>query len=82
MPRAIVVHEWGGPQVLKLEDLPRPVPKDDEVLIRVRAASINPLDWKIREGARRANFSTPYYPGCDVAGTVEEVGAARGTAPA
>ncbi len=76
MPRAIVVHEWGGPQVLKLEDLPRPVPKDDEVLIRVRAASINPLDWKIREGARRANFSTPYYPGCDVAGTVEEAGAA------
>lgn len=75
MPRAVVVHEWGGPQVLKLEDLPRPVPKDDEVLIRVSAASINPLDWKIREGARRAQFSTPYYPGCDVAGTVEAVGA-------
>ena len=75
MPRAVVVHEWGGPQVLKLEDLPRPVPKEDEVLIRVSAASINPLDWKIREGARRAQFSTPYYPGCDVAGTVEAVGA-------
>jgi len=76
MPRAIVVHEWGGPQVLKLEERPRPVPGDDEVLIRVRAASINPVDWKVREGARRATVALPVYPGCDVAGTVEAVGAA------
>ena len=76
MPKAIVVEEWGGPEVLKLVERPRPVPAADEVLIRVHSASINPLDWKIREGARRANFSLPFYPGCDVAGTVEEVGAA------
>ncbi len=76
MPRAIIVREWGGPEVLHIEDLPKPVPAEDEVLIRVRAASINPLDWKIREGARRAMYKTPYHLGCDVAGEIEAVGAA------
>lgn len=75
MPKAIRIHEWGGPEVLKMEMLPRPVPRADEVLIRVHGASINPLDWKIREGARRAMYSLPYHLGCDVAGTIEEAGA-------
>jgi len=75
MPKAIRIHEWGGPEVLKVEVLPRPVPKFDEVLIRVHGASINPLDWKIREGSRRAMYTLPYHLGCDVAGTVEETGA-------
>ncbi|MCC6474432.1 MAG: NADP-dependent oxidoreductase [Burkholderiales bacterium] len=82
MPKAVQVQEWGGPEVLKLVDLPRPAPADDEVLIRVRAAGVNPLDWKIRNGARRAIYSLPYVLGCDVAGSVEAAGrAVKGLAP-
>ena len=48
--KAIRIHEFGGPEVLKLEDVPRPKPGADEVLIKVFATSVNPVDWKIREG--------------------------------
>src|SRR4051794_33256835 len=50
MMKAVVIHAYGGTNVLKFEDLPRPEPKDDEVLIRVIAASINPVDAAIRQG--------------------------------
>src|SRR5256885_2583397 len=63
--KAVVVHEFGGPEVLKYEDAPRPQPKDDEVLIRVMAAAVNPVDVFIREG-RITRF--PLIPGMDVAG--------------
>src|SRR5438132_6920782 len=69
--KAIVLHESGGPEVLKYEDAPRPQPKDDEVLIRVMAAGVNPVDVFIREG-RSNRF--PFIPGMDVAGVVEEAG--------
>jgi NADPH:quinone reductase-like Zn-dependent oxidoreductase len=69
--KAIVLHQSGGPEVLKYEDAPRPHPKDDEILIRVMAAGVNPVDVFIREG--RGN-QFPLIPGMDVAGVVEQAG--------
>lgn len=74
--KAIVVHEFGGPEVLKYEDVPRPEPKEDEVLIRVMAAGVNPVDAYIRSGKfHRGDGSLPFIPGMDVAGVVEKTGA-------
>jgi NADPH:quinone reductase-like Zn-dependent oxidoreductase len=73
MMKAIVVHEYGGPEVLKYEDAPRPEPKDDEVLIRTIAASVNPVDAAIRSGRFRSEH-LPFIPGLDVAGVVEKIG--------
>src|SRR5438105_3635793 len=69
--KAIVIHSSGGPDVLKYEDASRPQPKDDEVLIRVMAAAVNPVDVFIREG--RSN-QFPLISGMDVAGVVEQAG--------
>ena len=55
--KAVVVHRYGGPEVLKFEDYPDPVPGAGEVLVRVAAASVNPLDYK-----RRAGLTDDYYP--------------------
>ena len=80
--KAIVYHDFGSPDVLRLEEIEKPVPNDNQLLIRVRAASVNPLDWHYMEG-------TPYLGrlvefgllkpkvarlGVDYAGTVEAVG--------
>jgi NADPH:quinone reductase-like Zn-dependent oxidoreductase len=74
--KAIVVHEYGGPEVLKYEDYPDPVAGPGEVLVRVAAASVNPIDYK-----RRAGLTQDFYPlkfpgliGVDVSGTVANVG--------
>src|SRR6266404_2708097 len=48
--KAIRIHNYGGPEVLQYEDAPRPKPQAGEVLIRVHAAGVNPIDWKVREG--------------------------------
>ena len=69
--KAIVIHSSGGPEVLKYEDVPRPQAKDDDILIRVMAAAVNPVDVFIREG--RSN-QFPLIPGMDVAGVVVQVG--------
>ena len=66
---AAVIHETGGPEVLRLEDRERPEPGDGEVLIRVSAISVNPIDWKIRSGLRPKEL--PAVLGSDIAGTVE-----------
>lgn len=71
--KAIVVHSYGGPEVLKLEDAPRPEPKEDEILIRVMAAGVNPVDAMIRSG-RFGSDRLPLIPGMDVAGVVEKTG--------
>ena len=68
--RAVVFHETGGPEVLKVEEVERPEPGDGEVLIRVRAASVNPIDWKHRRGM--SEVPLPAIPGRDASGTVEE----------
>src|SRR6266436_6268655 len=61
--KAIVLHESGGPEVLKYEDAPRPQPKDDDILIRVMAAGVNPVDVFIREG-RITRFPFIPWHGC------------------
>src|SRR5262249_48351809 len=73
--RAIVIHSYGGPEVMKLENVARPEPAEDEVLIRVVAASINPVDVAVRKGYLEklvGNF--PLILGMDAAGIVEKVG--------
>src|SRR4030095_13511791 len=74
--KAIMVHEYGGVEVLKFEDAPRPEPKDDQVLIRVIAAGVNPVDAHIRTGRSAKFFGTtlPLIPGYDIAGIVEKAG--------
>lgn len=64
----------GGPGVLELRDVPDPVPGGDELLIRLRAAGINPLDWKMRKKGTRFPDRLPSILGCDGAGVVEKVG--------
>src|SRR5690606_37636949 len=81
-------HSYGGPEVLRIEDVPIPSVRADEVLIRVHAAGVNPLDWKVRAGYSRLPFdwamregyaplrtpdTLPAIPGFDVAGVVEAV---------
>jgi len=74
--KAIRIHEAGGPEVLKLEELPRPAPKAGEVLVKVHAAGVNPVDWKVRQNAGKGfGPPLPQIPGFDIAGVVAEVGA-------
>ncbi|AZZ81762.1 MULTISPECIES: NADP-dependent oxidoreductase [Gordonia] len=74
--RAITYSRFGGPDVLEITDLPTPKVGPDSVLVRVRASSVNPVDWKIREGHLAEVLDTvfPVVPGWDVAGVVEQVG--------
>jgi len=73
--RAILIRAYGGPEVLKLEEVARPEPAEDEVLIRVVAASINPVDVAIRKGyVAKLLGGFPLILGMDAAGTVEKVG--------
>jgi NADPH2:quinone reductase len=72
--KAIVVHEFGGPEVLKLEELPTPRPMAGQVLVRIRAAGVNPYDTYMRNGVYAIKPSLPYTPGSDAAGDVEGVG--------
>ncbi|KAL8613225.1 hypothetical protein ACOMHN_001550 [Nucella lapillus] len=73
--RAIRVHQFGAPEVMKVEkDLPIPVPGDTQVLLKVEAAGVNPVDTYIRSGAYARLPTLPYTPGSDAAGTVEAVG--------
>lgn len=74
--KAVRIHSFGGPEVLRVEEIERPEPRIDEILIRVEAASVNPIDWKMREGHYPAvqEEDLPYVLGRDVCGTVEKVG--------
>jgi NADPH:quinone reductase-like Zn-dependent oxidoreductase len=74
--KAVVVHQYGGPEVLKFEEYPDPVAGPGEVLVRVAATSVNPIDYK-----RRAGLTKDFYPiqfpgliGVDIAGTVVNIG--------
>jgi NADPH:quinone reductase-like Zn-dependent oxidoreductase len=71
--RSVVQHALGGPEVLVVEEVPRPEPGATEVLVRVAAAGVNPVDWKVRAGGGFLG-EPPFTVGWDVAGTVEEVG--------
>lgn len=72
--KAIRVHEFGGPEVLKLEEVPTPKPGKGEVLVRVHAAGVNPYDTYMRNGTYAIKPPLPYTPGSDAAGVVEAVG--------
>jgi NADPH:quinone reductase-like Zn-dependent oxidoreductase len=73
--KAVVIHEYGGPNVLKYEDVPRPEPKEDHILVRVVAAGVNPVDGMIRSGMFASeNRAFPITLGGDIAGVVEKVG--------
>lgn len=82
--KAIVYYEFGGPEVLRVEEIARPVPAETQVLLRVGAASLNPLDWRMLRmpaamrllfGEKRPSAARPGQIGHDVAGVVEAVGA-------
>jgi NADPH2:quinone reductase len=72
--KAIRVHEYGGPAVLKLEEIPDPKPGPGELLVRVRAAGVNPVDAYMATGTYARKPPLPYTPGQDGAGEVEAVG--------
>jgi NADPH:quinone reductase-like Zn-dependent oxidoreductase len=74
--KAVQVHSYGGPEVLRFKDAPRPTPESGELLIKVHAASVNALDWKTRAGYLKDVFPLPlpHIPGWDVSGIVEAIG--------
>src|SRR4051794_21215050 len=74
--RAVRFHAYGPAELLVVDEVPRPEPKEGEVLIRVRAAGVNPIDWKLRAGYLQEfmPIQLPYTPGYDLAGVVEAVG--------
>ena len=74
--KAVVIHAYGGPEQLKFEDYPEPVPGPGDVLVKVAATSVNPFDWKIRSGAVKdfVPLTFPAILGLDVSGIVEAVG--------
>src|SRR6266699_3377182 len=77
MMKAVVAHEYGAPEVLKFEDVPRPEPKENEALVRVIASGVNPADPLTLSGKYAREFGThlPLIPGYDIAGVVEKTGA-------
>ena len=73
--KAIIINEYGDNHVVQLVDAVRPEPRAGELLVRVHAAGVNPLDWKIRDGAgERMGMSLPIGLGSEIAGTVEQLG--------
>jgi len=74
--KAVRIHGYGGPEVLRYEDAPKPQVGPGEVLIRVHAAGVNPVDWKVRTGYAkdRLKYTMPFIPGWDVSGVVEATG--------
>jgi NADPH:quinone reductase-like Zn-dependent oxidoreductase len=76
MPLAVRYHQYGPPEVLALEQVPKPEPGAGEVLVRVHAAGVNPIDWKFRAGylEQYMPLELPSTPGLDLSGTVETLG--------
>ncbi len=74
--QAVRIHDYGGPEVLVLEKVPRPQPEAGQVLIRLKAAGVNPTDWKMRTGMYKQFMPVqfPWTPGVEGAGVVESVG--------
>src|SRR5277367_3060845 len=72
--KAVRIHEYGGPEVLKHEDIAVPIPKANEVLVRVRACALNHLDLWVRQGIPGVPFPMPHILGSDIAGEVVKIG--------
>src|SRR5712691_8212375 len=73
--KAIRVHQFGDPSVMKLEEMPDQANGPGQVLVKIKAAGVNPVDSYIRAGQYGALPALPYIPGADAAGIVEAVGA-------
>ncbi len=75
--RAARIHTYGDADVFQIDDVDKPTPSPNDLLVRVRAASVNPIDWKIRMGSQQAfiRYKLPWILGLDVSGEVEAVGA-------
>lgn len=72
--QAIIVTEYGGPEVLVVRDVPKPIPGPGRILVKLHTASVNPVDSYLRSGAQGYSPTLPFTPGMDGAGTVEDVG--------
>src|SRR5579883_1019356 len=72
--KAIRVHQFGGPEVLRLEDIPDPKPGTGEYLVRIHAAGVNPVETYIRSGTYAFKPPLPYTPGSDAGGVIESAG--------
>lgn len=75
MMKAVRYNEFGGPGVLKMEQVQRPEPKEDEVLVRICTAGVLPIDWKIRQGWMPMPIKFPVIPGSAFSGVIEKIGA-------
>ncbi len=74
--QAVRVDRYGGEEVMELVEIERPKPASDQLLVKVKAAAVNPVDWKIRDGLGELfGLKLPMILGCEVAGTVEAAGA-------
>ena len=80
--KAVVVREWGPPEVMKLEEVPAPPPGRGQVLVRVEAVGVNPVETYVRAGTYVRKPNLPYTPGSDLAGVVESIGASVTTVKA
>lgn len=78
--KAAVIYEYGGPEVFRVEEIPEPVLEDKEVLVKVYAAGVNPVDWKQRKGNHKLFLKArfPVVPGYDISGVVERCGSDAG----
>src|SRR3954463_14850170 len=74
--KALIVREFGGPEMMTVEDVPTPSPSATQVLVRVRAIGVNPVDSYIRSGTYARKPQLPYTPHTDVGGIVEGTGTA------
>jgi len=73
--KAAFIRQTGPPEVIEFGDFPKPAPQSNQVLVKVGAVTVNPIDTYIRGGLIKVNLPQPFIVGCDLAGTVEEVGA-------
>ena len=74
--QAVIINDYGDNQVVRLESVALPQPRAGEVRIRIHAAGVNPIDWKIRDGAgRRMGMTLPVHLGSEIAGTIDQLGA-------
>src|SRR5699024_12501379 len=74
--KAVMIENYGGIDELKYTEIDKPSLKDNDVLIEIAATSVNPVDWKIREGYLKGmlQYDFPFVLGLDAAGTIKEVG--------
>src|SRR5271167_3085301 len=73
--KAIRVREFGGPELLRIEDVPDPQPGPKQLVVRIHATGVNPVDTYMRAGVYPRKPALPYTPGTDAAGTIQSVGA-------